>query len=42
MEEEFGLKNVNGKLGGGTDMVCAMEYLIELDLNHPKLAAFVE
>lgn len=42
MEQEFGLKNVHGKLGGGTEMVCAMEYLIELDLNHPKLAAFVE
>ena len=42
MEQEFGLKNVHGKLGGGTEMVCAMEYLIELDLNHPKLATFVE
>lgn len=42
MEQEFGLKIVNGKLGGGTDMVCAMEYLIELDMNHPKLATFLE
>lgn len=42
MEQEFGLKNVHGKLGGGTELVCAMEYLIELDLNHPKLAQFIE
>lgn len=42
MESEFGLKIVNGKLGGGTDMVCAMEYLIELDMNHAKLSTFVE
>jgi Domain of unknown function (DUF927) len=42
MEQEFGLKTVHGKLGGGTEMVCAMEYLIELDLNHPKLAQFIE
>lgn len=42
MEKEFGLKIVNGKLGGGTEMVCAMEYLIEIDLNHPRLASFIE
>lgn len=42
MEKEFGLKIVNGKLGGGTELVCAMEYLIELDMNHPNLASFVE
>lgn len=42
MEKEFGLKIVNGKLGGGTELVCAMEYLIELDMNHPKLSAFIE
>lgn len=42
MEKEFGLRIINGKLGGGTDMVCAMEYLIELDLNHPSLAGFVD
>ena len=42
MEAEFGLKLVNGKMGGGTDMSCAMEYLIELDMNHPKLSSFVE
>jgi len=41
LEEEFGLKTVNGKLGGGTDMAAAMEYLVELDANHPKLSQFL-
>jgi hypothetical protein len=42
MESEFGLKLVNGKLGSGTEFSSAMEYLIELDMNHPKLSKFVE
>lgn len=42
LEAEFGVKIVNGKLGGGTEMACAMEYLVELDMNHPKLAVFLE
>lgn len=42
MEAEFGLRIVNGKLGGGTELTCAMEYLIELDMNHPKLSTFIE
>lgn len=42
LENEYGLKKVNGKLGGGTDMVGAMEHQLELDLNHPKLSAFIE
>lgn len=42
LESEFGLTKVNGKLGGGTDMACAMEHLVELDMNHPKLSAFIE
>jgi hypothetical protein len=42
LEAEFGLQKVNGKLGGGTDMACAMEHLVELDMNHPKLSAFLE
>ena len=42
LEAEFGLKTVNGKLGGGTEMSAAMEYLIELDINHPKLAQFLQ
>jgi len=42
LAEEFGLTKVNGKLGGGTDMSCAMEHLLELDMNHPKLSTFLE
>ncbi|CAB4124750.1 Domain of unknown function DUF927 [uncultured Caudovirales phage] len=42
LKDEFGLKMVNGKLGGGTDHVTAMEYLLELDLNDVKLKDFVE
>lgn len=42
LSEEFGTKVVNGKLGSGTDMAAAMEYLIEMDMNHPKLANFLE
>lgn len=42
MESEFGLKKVNGILGGGTDMVGAKEQLIELDMNHAKLSGFIE
>ena len=42
MEDEFGLKKTNGKLGGGTDMACAMEHLLELDMNHPKLSSILE
>jgi len=42
LEKEFGLRKVNGKLGGGTEMSCAMEHLVELDMNHPKLAPFIQ
>lgn len=43
MEKEFGLKQVNGRLGGGTDLAAtATEYLLELDMNHPKLSQFIE
>lgn len=42
MREEFGLKDVHGKLGGGTELACAMEYLIEIDLNEPKLIELVD
>jgi hypothetical protein len=42
LESEFGLQKVNGKLGGGTEMSCAMEHLVELDMNHPKLSTFIE
>ena len=42
LESEFGLTKVNGKLGGGTDLTCATEHLLELDGNDPRLAAFVD
>lgn len=42
MKDEFGLKDVHGKLGGGTEFASAVEYLIEIDLNDPKLMEFVE
>lgn len=42
LEAEFGLQKVNGKLGGGTEMACAMEHLVELDMNHAKLSTFLE
>jgi len=42
LESEFGLVKVNGKLGGGTDMTCATEHLLELDGNDGRLAAFVD
>jgi hypothetical protein len=41
MKDEFGLKDVHGKLGGGTEMVSAVEYLLEIDLNDHKLKEFV-
>jgi Domain of unknown function (DUF927) len=41
LEEEFGLRKVNGKLGGGTEMASAVEHLIELDMNHQKLSRFL-
>jgi hypothetical protein len=43
MEAEFGLRLVNGRLGGGTDLAAtATELLLELDMNHPKLSQYVE
>lgn len=42
LEAEFGLQKINGKLGGGTDLSCAMEHLVELDGNHPKLSALLD
>lgn len=42
LTEEFGVTKTNGKLCGGTDMASAMEHLIELDMNHPKLSNFLE
>ena len=43
MEAEFGMRLVNGRLGGGTEIAAtATEHLLELDMNHPKLSQFVE
>jgi len=42
LEREFGLQKINGKLGGGTELSCAMEHILELDGNHPKLAALLD
>lgn len=42
LEKEFGLTKVNGKLGGGTDLACAMEHLLELDANHPRLSPLLD
>lgn len=42
LEAEFGLQKINGKLAGGTDLSCAMEHLVELDGNHPKLSALLD
>lgn len=41
LHEEFGLQKVNGKIGGGTELSCAVEHLFELDMNHPKLSTFI-
>ena len=38
LKEDFGMKLVHGKLGGGTDRVGGMEYLLELDLNDKRLS----
>lgn len=42
LTDEFGVVKVNGKLASGTELSGAMEHLIELDMNHPKLSNFVE
>jgi hypothetical protein len=42
LENEFGLTKLNGKLGGGTDLTCATEHLLEIDGNDPKFASFVD
>jgi hypothetical protein len=42
LSEEFGLVKTSGKLGGGTDLSCAAEHLVELDANHPKLSSVLD
>lgn len=42
LKDEFGMRKINGKLGSGTAMASPMEYLLEIDLNDPRLAGFIE
>ena len=43
MKTDFGMReNVHGILGGGTEIVGAKEYLLEINLNDVNLAEFVE
>lgn len=42
LKDEFNVKNINGKLGSGTERAAPMEYLLEIDMNDPKLAGFIE
>jgi Superfamily II helicase and inactivated derivatives len=42
MKEEFGMRNVNGKLGGGTAFATPIEYLMEIDLSDPRLQRFMD
>jgi hypothetical protein len=40
--KQFGARKCNGRLGGGTRVAGMTEYLLELDMNTPELAAVVE
>jgi hypothetical protein len=42
MEREFGIKQLQGRLGGGTPFVSFLEYVIEFDLTNPNLAGVLE
>lgn len=42
LEKEYGVEIKAGRLAGGTDMVSALENLVVIDLNHPKLANILE
>lgn len=42
LESDFGLVKLNGKLGGGTELTCATEHLLELDGNDPRLAPLLD
>ncbi|MCA6318052.1 DUF927 domain-containing protein, partial [Phenylobacterium sp.] len=42
LEQEFGVKTTHGRLGSGTQFANTTEYLLELDLNDPRLKGFVE
>jgi hypothetical protein len=42
MKREFGVKEIQGRLGGGTPYVSMVEYVLEFDLTNPALAAILE
>lgn len=42
LEEKFGMKNGKARMAGGTDVVSALEYVIDFDLTHPGMVGFVE
>jgi hypothetical protein len=42
LEQEFGSKTVNGRIGSGTDFACGTEYLIEIQLAGTPLANFLD
>lgn len=42
LRDEYGMRITNARLCSGTDLACGMEYLLEIDLNHPNLAGFLE
>jgi hypothetical protein len=42
LKREFGVKEIQGRLGGGTPYVSMVEYVLEFDLNNPALAAILE
>ena len=42
MEKEYGIELKPGRLGSGTDLVSALEQLVVIDMNHPKLSQIIE
>ena len=42
MEKEYGIEMKPGRLGSGTDLVSALEQLVVIDMNHPKLSQIIE
>ena len=42
LKEEFGARIINGRMASGTEKASATEYVIEFDLNDPRLMGFIE
>lgn len=42
LKKEFGVKQTNGRLGSGTTFAGATQYLLEINLNDPRLANVLE